>query len=227
MGTFLARLHPPHKTFVDVFGGTGVAFLDKPISPIEIYNDKCGLLTTMFKVIQGNQYQQLLQRFLRPFVGTDEFLRCREVVHNPASFDDLEVAYSVLYFGACHFSCGLLNGANRPTMGKQKIHGTASVIPLYRKRFKKVSIEQLNWWECIERYDSPDTLFYCDPPYNVTVKSPKEYYHETINHEELIDVLKTVKGMVMLSGYSNPLYNEALNDWEQHTFETRITMTHG
>ncbi|KAA0248319.1 MAG: DNA adenine methylase [Candidatus Jettenia sp.] len=33
------------------------------------------------------------------------------------------------------------------------------------RRLQGVTIECLDYRECIQRYDSKDTLFFCDPPY--------------------------------------------------------------
>ncbi len=56
----------------------------------------------------------------------------------------------------------------------------------------------------IERYDSPDTLFYCDPPYaRETRSAPDVYRYEmtTDDYYELADVLNSAKGKVAISGY--------------------------
>lgn len=44
------------------------------------------------------------------------------------------------------------------------------------------------------------------------------YLHEMTDedHEELLSRLKSVAGMVVLSGYSSELYEEALSNWERH-----------
>ncbi len=34
-------------------------------------------------------------------------------------------------------------------------------------RLSRTVIEHMDWQQCIERYDRPHTLFYCDPPYRV------------------------------------------------------------
>ncbi len=34
-------------------------------------------------------------------------------------------------------------------------------------RLSRTVIEHMDWQQCIERYDRPHTLFYCDPPYLV------------------------------------------------------------
>src|SRR5215471_8430104 len=65
-------------------------------------------------------------------------------------------------------------------------------------------------------------LNYCDPPYyHPTRTAPKVYDHEMTEgeHRELLAVLRSSKGKVILSGYANDLYDGVLTDWNRHTFE--------
>lgn len=71
----------------------------------------------------------------------------------------------------------------------------------------------------IEQHDSPESLFYVDPPYPHATRNMKrgnaDYAVEMSNsqHRELAERLHSVKGMVMLSGYACPLYADLFSDW--------------
>jgi DNA adenine methylase len=76
--------------------------------------------------------------------------------------------------------------------------------------------------EVIRKYDGPHVLFYCDPPYLPgTRAAPEVYAHEMTEaqHRELLDVLRSVTGKVMLSGYPNELYDAALAGWKRYAFD--------
>jgi DNA adenine methylase len=47
------------------------------------------------------------------------------------------------------------------------------------------------------------------------------------DHLELIDVLSRVRVMVVLSGYENPTYSDALDGWEKHSTAARISGNRG
>ena len=70
----------------------------------------------------------------------------------------------------------------------------------------------------------PDTFIYCDPPYLFNTRKTKrkiyrfEFSEE--DHTDLLNTLKSLKCMVMISGYSNTLYSAALRDWHTATFQT-------
>jgi DNA adenine methylase len=62
------------------------------------------------------------------------------------------------------------------------------------------------------------TLFSLDPPYlHETRTARKVYAHEMskADHVELLNLIRLVKGKVILSGYRNGLYDEALTGWRR------------
>jgi len=83
-------------------------------------------------------------------------------------------------------------------------------------RIKNVQIENLPALEIIRRYDTKDTLFYCDPPYVLSTRCGKDYEFEMTDEEhiELSETLHKVKGKVALSGYDCELYRDLYSDWE-------------
>jgi DNA adenine methylase len=89
-------------------------------------------------------------------------------------------------------------------------------------RLRRVLVENKPALEIIQREDGPGTLFYCDPPYlheTRTARSVYAYEMTQVDHRELLDVLRQVKGKVMLSGYPSTLYDQALAGWTRHTFD--------
>jgi DNA adenine methylase len=86
-----------------------------------------------------------------------------------------------------------------------------------------VYIEHDDALNVIKRYDTPDTLFYLDPPYVLGTRVKKRgYLHEMSDawHQELVSLLLGLQAKVVLSGYPNPLYAplEAAG-WQTITWE--------
>src|SRR6185369_3224539 len=50
----LLKLIPPHKTYVEAFGGGGSLLFAKDPSPVEVYNDIDGNLVNFFRVLQND-----------------------------------------------------------------------------------------------------------------------------------------------------------------------------
>ncbi len=75
------------------------------------------------------------------------------------------------------------------------------------------------------QHDGADTLHYIDPPYVPETRSPanrydikhRMYRHELTrdDHAALLDFVRGLSGMVVLSGYPSALYDEALGDWRR------------
>jgi DNA adenine methylase len=77
----------------------------------------------------------------------------------------------------------------------------------------------------ILRYDSPQTLFYCDPPYpHEAREDAKAYAYEMTarQHEALAELLRSVRGAVALSGYRCPLLDRLYGKWRRVDADTRL-----
>lgn len=94
------------------------------------------------------------------------------------------------------------------------------------ERLRRVEIRNLDFAEFIRKYDHPQALFYCDPPYMHETRSSTGEYgpHEMDSdaHGKLLNQLAEIKGKFMLSGYRSPLYDVAGGQfgWDRHDFET-------
>jgi DNA adenine methylase len=98
------------------------------------------------------------------------------------------------------------------------------------ERLRGVTIENRCALKISPVHDSPDTLFYFDPPYVQSTRGVgsgdgkrrydvlyRGYTHELddAGHQKLLAFLPTLKGMVVLSGYPTDFYNAALGDWQR------------
>ena len=61
-------------------------------------------------------------------------------------------------------------------------------------------------------YDSKDTFFYIDPPYEDTLKNMYKDYK--FDYQELADQLKTIKGMFMISVNDSPVIRRIFKGYE-------------
>ena len=87
-------------------------------------------------------------------------------------------------------------------------------MPEVHARLKRVVILNDDAITVIQREDSPNTLFYCDPPYLHDTRVTTADYEKEMSAEEhmkLLAVLGPLKGKFILSGYRNELYDESAN----------------
>jgi len=81
----------------------------------------------------------------------------------------------------------------------------------WQKMFKKITcVENMDFQEVINKYDSPKTYFYTDPPYYIVGEG--DYYSnhdfDRDDHERLADCLKNIQGKFSLSYYDFVLLSE-------------------
>jgi site-specific DNA-adenine methylase len=78
--------------------------------------------------------------------------------------------------------------------------------------------------EYLKRYHfTGKELVYCDPPY--LRETRKKYYplykyeYTYEQHVELLELIKSLPCMVMISGYESPLYKQYLKGWHTYCFQ--------
>lgn len=88
-------------------------------------------------------------------------------------------------------------------------------------RFAGVLVENRDAIQCMRDHDTPSTLHFVDPPYvpdtRVDVDKNRTYRFEMTRdeHAELLRVLNTLQGMVVICGYNSDLYNDMLTGWKR------------
>jgi len=202
----IVKLFPPHHTYVETHGGTAITLLNKEPSPVEVYNDINERLTRLFRVVRDHpeEFKRRLQ--LTPYSEIEW-----EKAAEPAE-DEIEQARRD--FVRWRMSIGGRGKAFSYTLHRVRrgmadaVSGYLSVIdeelPKIVERFRNVQILCRDAVEVIRKWDSPDTLFYCDPPYHPSTLVSKDVYEHPMSaedHEKLLDVLLACKGKVVLSGY--------------------------
>lgn len=118
--------------------------------------------------------------------------------------------------------------ANSSRSGTTPAHDWANyvdVLPAIIARLRGVIVEHRPAVAVMAQHDGKDTLHYVDPPYMPDTRSPANKYdlkHRMCRHEltpddhaELLAFVKTLDGMVVLSGYPHPLYDEHLGAWRR------------
>jgi DNA adenine methylase len=229
---------PPHRTYVEPYGGAGSILLRKQRSFAEVWNDLDDEVVTLFRVLRNPaQAEKLLTQLrLTPFAraefaeaykpAVEPIERCRRLIirvfMGQGSVSNERLA------GATGFRNNTLRNASRP-FSPIPAHDWARYPEALRaaiERLEGVVIESRDAVELMRQHDRSDVLFYCDPPYLPETRSRcgnrkgggfVTYAHELSvdDHRELLDFLSTLKGMVVLSGYPSPLYDEALRGWRR------------
>lgn len=199
--------------------------MNREPSPVETYNDIDGEVVNFFRVLRDQKDTLVEAIGLTPF-SREEFARAVTKTDEPLS--DLERAQR-FFVRARQARTGLAQTASlgRWANCKQTSRagmsgvvsrwlGSIDVLPNIALRLLRVQFENRPAIEVIKLYDSPDTLFYCDPPYvHVTRGDSKAYGFEMHDaaHRRLAEVLRQCKGKVAISGYRCDLMDELYEGW--------------
>ncbi|MDR6421342.1 DNA adenine methylase [Paraburkholderia phenoliruptrix] len=209
---------PRHRIYVEPFGGAGSVLLKKDRSYQDVYNDLDGEIVNLFRVVRERGAELVAALELTPY-SRDEFATSYDVATDPVEQARRTVIRSFMGHGS--------NSHNRPTGFRRhsRLSGTSpcndwrnyppALVEIV-ERLQGVVIENRDALGLIEEQDSPDTLFYLDPPYVMATRDKgSDYRHEMTDgqHRDLAELLHRVKGMVVLSGYHSDLYNELYADW--------------
>ena len=95
--------------------------------------------------------------------------------------------------------------------------------PEYIKRLELIDIcENLDYSDVIEKYDSPSTFFYCDPPYWQREDFYSLHEFDRDDHQTLCEQLKGIQGDFALSYYNFDLLEKWLPEeeyiWKRKNF---------
>lgn len=218
---------PPHKVYLEPYFGSGAIFFKKEPSYIETVNDINGEIVNFFRVCRDYPEEFAKVANLTPF-AREEFQFC----YDPAE-DPIERARRVLVryhqsFGTCN--CSKKTWKNVKTYGGPRCatmwNNLPDVIISCGERLKNAQIENTNAISLIERYNDPNTLIYCDPPYLNKLRKKNMYADEMsdFDHVVLLETIAKSRANVIISGYDNELYNSVLCGWSSDMKETVIQM---
>jgi DNA adenine methylase len=227
---------PPHRVYVESFGGAASILMRKPRSSAEVYNDLWGGAVTVFAVLRDPDTALELVR-LTPF-ARDEFSKCTAEVlkslkdKDPVEFARLTIFRSFAGFGSAasnprHQTGFRANSLRSGTTPARDWANYADVISTFTDRLRGVTIENRDAIECALQHDSPETLHLFDPPYVHSTRKQgnrycqKGYVHEMIDddHRRMAEAVHDLKGMAIVCGYRSKLYGDLFRGWETIEFD--------
>ena len=206
---FIIPMIPPHTCYVEPFAGAAWVLFGKPASDVEVLNDIDQELTTFFHVVKKKP-EELIASFEWELVSRAEFDRLASL--DPQTLSDVQRAHRFYYL----IMAGWGGEARYPrfqTSVRDGGHGNRLVgalktlrkrlLPIH-ERLRTVLIENLDWRDCIERYDSPTTVMYLDPPYLGNGVNYKFNMRGERDHRSIAEQLSQTKGLWILSSYDTP-----------------------
>ena len=231
LAPWIIRHFPKHRIYVEPYAGAASVLLRKPRAYAEIVNDLDGELITLFRVVRDQGPELARRLHLTPFARAEY-----TAAQDPQPADDVETARAMVVRSLMGFgSDAVFRGRRSGFRGTADRSGTtpahdwrnypAKLVHII-ERLRGVVIESRPALTVAEYYDAPEALIYADPPYVHSTRMPgghgPSYTYEMTDddHAAMIDRLKHLTGMVILSGYRCDLYDQRLRTWTRVDLNT-------
>jgi len=236
---WLLPLLPKTLHYCETFGGSAAVLLNREPSSVETYNDTDGEVANFFRVLRDHKEELLYAIGMTPF-SREEFQIAIKTNGKGQELPDIERARR-FFVRARQVRTGLAQTASNGRWANclltsragmagavSRWLGSVDGLDSIASRLLRVQIENDDALAVIRRYDSPDTLFYCDPPYPHESRGDKNAYRFEMHdyeHTNLANLLRDVKGRVAISGYRCDLYDDLYKDWNVHIAPTKKALS--
>ncbi len=203
----------PHTVYVEPFAGGAALLFAKERRKItdkshyrEVINDTNNLVVNFYRVAKL-RHDELFSLIDATLYSQSEYNRAKDICKNPDGHDELTLAWAFYVNVQCSFThipntgwgMGVKSENWAATWNNKKADLLAKM-----KRIEDVHVSCEDAIRCIERWDSPQTLFYCDPPYPDSNQG--HYAGYTLEHwQKLCDALDNCQGSYVLSNYAQPI----------------------
>lgn len=212
----IAALFPPHQVYVEPFAGAASVLFAKARATTEIINDRDNDLAHLWRTVQDPAKCKRLADVLRRYSNTKaSYSRCRAAYPSSQRLERLKQ-----FFILTQTSYNAVFGASwsRPTRrnGSRTFINRVRRLPEATGRLRGVRILNEDAVDVIEQFDGEGVLQYLDPPYvHSTRVKPFCYRHQMsdLDHRRLLKRVVRLRSMVVLSGYTNSLYEKHLAGW--------------
>lgn len=209
---------PKHTCYLEPFCGAAWVLFGKSPSPVEIINDIDGELINFFHTVKTRP-EEFIKSFDLELVSRQEFNRLAEIDIN--QLDELERAHRFYYlimagwggeFNYPRFQTSISDGGH----GNRLIGAIKTLrqrIEPIHQRLSTVIIENLDWQECIQKYDREGVVMYIDPPYPQNGVNYAHNMRDWENHYALASILTSTKAKWILSSYDNSKIRELFHEY--------------
>ena len=210
LGNWLVQHIPKGYIYIEPFADATSPLWHLPNQfPVEVINDLYIDIVGIYRILQDvDKYIIIIDKLAKTPFSQDAFNRAVKTLKEP-NIDDINKAWA---FFIIHNEYLLKIKEDVPQF-ERFLNNLSSDLPLRLKmlvywydRLSRVQIDRRDAIQCIKYWDTPDTVFYIDPPYDL----------DTEFHKNLIDTLLSVKGKILLFSYEHPAYKNLIDSgWQK------------
>lgn len=203
---------PAHRIYCEPFFGGGAVFFAKAPSFLEAINDNNDLLVTFYQQCREN-FEALNAKIQNTLLSESLYNKAKNIWRNPGHRSKLDIAWAV-------WTVTNMSVMATPAGGWKRDNGTGGShigigMANYRRQFThevkdRLAAVQIYCRDAIDvivEKDTPESFFYVDPPY---IGCEQKHYkgYKRKDFQQLLDVLKGIKGKFVLSHFMNKMLEE-------------------
>jgi DNA adenine methylase len=218
-------LFPDHECYVEAFAGAAALYFSKAPAKAEVINDINGDLVNLYRVVK-HHLDEFVRQFRHALISRQiwEWLDATPV----ETLTDIQRAARFFYLQKLGFGGkvdGRTFGTSTTTAPRLNLLRIEEDLSQAHIRLARTVVEHLSWDACIERYDRPHTLFYCDPPYLGTegygVDFPLSAYCRMAN------LARSISGKMIISVNDVPEMRDAFDGLRTETVDIKYSVGGG
>jgi DNA adenine methylase len=219
----IVAMMPPHRLYVEPYGGSAAVLLAKPPSKHEVLNDLDGNVVAFYRAARDQPEELQRALTLTPY-SRDEY---QAAAGHTDDLDDVERARRFVV--RCSQSVNAAGAAGAPgwalsTTRNQSRGGTFAGanerIWQVAERLRRVYIENTDAVALVQRFGRyEDAVIYLDPPYLASTRvavngaAYRLDANDNEHHSRLLEAIWGAQATVLLSGHASRLYSDHLTGW--------------
>lgn len=218
----LVSLLPDHKIYVEPFLGAGSILFGKAKCKCEAVNDLDGNLINFWKVCRDD-HEALIRSFecipnSKQAVDTYWDKYCAGEYES--DLERAHIFYCLVVRGLGEDMRSLIFERNCISHSAFSANTIEQTISDVYERLIHVQIECQDFTEVMHFYDSPDTVYYLDPPYHDGCHKCVTHKFDDERCQELADICKNLKGKFLLTINDDDFMRDTFKDFNVNTYET-------
>lgn len=211
----LISLIPPHRAYVEVFGGAASVLLNKAPSEVEVLNDIDGELVNLFMVVRERPGEFIRYVASLPY-SRELYERWQRAIKSKEPRGNKIERAARFYFLIRSSFYGHVEKGWRfvvKTAEANRIYNSIGEVEAIARRLQHVYIDHLDFRRCIRNWDREDTFFFLDPPYLDSTPYRRGLRPFTLkDHTDLAATAHAIRGKWLLTYNDSPRVRELYRD---------------
>jgi len=188
----LEHIPDDHKIYVEPFMGSAAVFFNKPLAEKNVINDLDKDTVQRMRMIKKAPMD--LTKY-RDDLNTLEKTKYFFDNHTTSEADLLTLEK----IKTCNGFNGVYANTSKQVYKVNNPYSTIKNIDEYKSKLNRATIENKDYEKIIKKYDSKDTFFFIDPPYENTDTSFNYAEDTEFDLGRLVEVLKGIKGKFLMT----------------------------